>query len=277
MTEAAYPNKMREVPDVAASASPSGTPYYYYCTYSACGPPGWGAVGGTSLAAPLWAGLSAVVQQSCGSPIGFAAPALYSSQQAGQAGVLTDITSGSNSDGGPGYNAGPGYDMVTGLGVPDAAGLSQALCGNATVSISPATLSIHTSTGVAATEAVQVSNHSPQSVPLGRPSVGAPFGISADGCPPDLAPGGICSVTVRIESATPGTFSGVVTVPYGSGSSLSASVSAQISGSVASSTTKGYWVTTAAGNVYNYGDAIWYGSPASVHPASAIVGIAPTR
>ncbi len=274
VSEAAYPNRMREVPDVAASASPSGTPYYFYCTYSACGPPGWGAVGGTSLAAPLWAALSGVVQQACGTSLGFVAPALYDAAQAGRTGVLTDVTSGSNADGGPGYPAGPGYDMVTGLGAPNAAGLQQALCGTSAVTLSPSGLSLHTAAGVAGSASALVANHTSHTVPVGAPTVGSPFSVSADTCPTDLPAGGSCSVSVSIQSDTGGTFGGILSVPYGSGAALSASVSATVTSSVAYSTAKGYWVTTAGGNVYNYGDATWYGSPASVHPPSAVVGMA---
>lgn len=40
---------------------------------------------------------------------------------------------------------------------------------------------------------------------------------------------------------------------------------------------RGYWIVTSIGNVYNFGDATWYGSPAAEHRTSpAIVGFAPT-
>jgi kumamolisin len=79
-------------------------------------------VGGTSAAAPLWAGIAAVGNQMAGKALGFITPALYkvaASDNGKQA--FRDITSGNNSQGGvPGYDADGGWDPVTGLGAPRA-------------------------------------------------------------------------------------------------------------------------------------------------------------
>jgi len=84
----------------------------------------WYTVGGTSVAAPEWAAIFALVDQSRAnnglSPIGLANSALYSLN--GQS-VFHDITSGSNGY----YKANAGYDMVTGLGSVDAWALVNAL------------------------------------------------------------------------------------------------------------------------------------------------------
>lgn len=78
---------------------------------------GWTLFGGTSCAAPLWAGFTALVNQQRAatqqSSLGFANPTFYSigtSQQA--ASNYHDITVGNNYV----YNAGPGYDNATGWG-----------------------------------------------------------------------------------------------------------------------------------------------------------------
>ena len=79
---------------------------------------GWIQVGGTSLSAPLWAGLIAVADQGrslagLGSLDGRTQtlPLLYQLP----ANDFHDITSGSN-----GFSAGAGYDLVTGRGSPKA-------------------------------------------------------------------------------------------------------------------------------------------------------------
>src|SRR5258708_16841929 len=59
-----YSNGNREVPDVSANADPA-TGYSVYCTVAAagCSSAGWIEVGGTSAAAPLWAGSTASMNE----------------------------------------------------------------------------------------------------------------------------------------------------------------------------------------------------------------------
>jgi hypothetical protein len=108
----------REVPDVSASADPEHGDAIAWAG-------GWEPMGGTSAAAPLWAAVTALVEQGCASAPGFVAPALYAHTNA-----LTDIVSGNNdytgTHGGT-YAAQPGYDMATGLGVPNGANIGAAL------------------------------------------------------------------------------------------------------------------------------------------------------
>jgi subtilase family serine protease len=92
--------------------------------------------GGTSFAAPRWAGFLALVnQQSVANgkgTVGFINPALYSlGVGASYSSAFHDITSGSNpsSAGGSGFNAIPGYDLVTGWGSPAGVGLINQLAG----------------------------------------------------------------------------------------------------------------------------------------------------
>ena len=81
-------------------------------------------VGGTSAAAPSFAGVMALVVQNAAVRQGSANPVMYSlagKQRAGGAAVFHDITSGSNSvPGQAGFNATAGYDEATGLGSIDA-------------------------------------------------------------------------------------------------------------------------------------------------------------
>src|SRR6266568_2320454 len=111
----------REVPDVSADADPA-TGYATYCTVTNAGCPstGWITVGGTSAAAPLWAGSMALIDQYLQSQgkaaVGSANPALYGlfkTQQ--QPSAFHDVTSGTNLH----YAATTGYDMASGIGTPD--------------------------------------------------------------------------------------------------------------------------------------------------------------
>lgn len=82
--------------------------------------------GGTSAAAPFWAGLIALADQEAGHPLGFVNPAIYRIAQGPQYHqAFHDITTGNNTvtvHGATvaGYEAGPGWDPVTGWGTPDA-------------------------------------------------------------------------------------------------------------------------------------------------------------
>lgn len=83
-------------------------------------------VGGTSAVAPLWAGLTARINQSLGKPAGYLNALLYT--RVGQtAHAFRDITEGTNN----GYSAATGWDPCTGWGSPVGAGLLAALGGKA--------------------------------------------------------------------------------------------------------------------------------------------------
>ncbi len=127
---------VRTTPDVSFDANPStGVAVYDSVAYS--GQSGWFELGGTSVAAPSWAGLVAITDQGLAS----AGKSTLSSTQ-----LLTQLYSLPSSDfhdittGFNGYYATPGYDLVTGLGSPKAnllvAGL---LSANGVSSSTPAT------------------------------------------------------------------------------------------------------------------------------------------
>ena len=117
---------LRNVPDVAAEANTDN----YFCANGGC----FGGVGGTSLAAPRWAGILALAnQQNGGRPIGFLNPTLYAiGGGAGYGAEFHDITSGNNfnSSSPQKYSAVTGYDLVTGWGAPQGAALIDALTGS---------------------------------------------------------------------------------------------------------------------------------------------------
>jgi kumamolisin len=111
----------REVPDVSADAAPSSG--------AAVRVKGrWLSEGGTSLATPVWAALTALIDQYLrgrgDAPVGFANPRLYRLASGSPPfPAIHDVTVGTNDF----YPAGPGYDMVTGLGTPDAWNLARDL------------------------------------------------------------------------------------------------------------------------------------------------------
>ena len=122
---------MRLVPDLSVMGDPStGFIQYYtgagsgFCHHSCSG--GWGAIGGTSIGAPLVSSLIAVAAQACGvSRLGFVNPSLYAMATTG----FVDVTSGNNDLYNVGeYSATPGYDEASGLGSPDGAAFFSGLC-----------------------------------------------------------------------------------------------------------------------------------------------------
>jgi kumamolisin len=108
---------MRLVPDVSLTADPSDGANLVLNGKSIM-------IGGTSWAAPVWAGFCALINEARGNAgkpfLPFLNPLIYPLR--GTA-AFRDITVGSNGA----YTAGTGYDMVTGIGVPDVAALIAAL------------------------------------------------------------------------------------------------------------------------------------------------------
>jgi kumamolisin len=153
-------NARREVPDISADADPASG-YSVFCTASASGCPasGWIAVGGTSAAAPLWAGIAADTNAyltSQSKPVLGSASAtiyrLYNTSQTFTA--YHDITSGNNLF----YNAVANYDNATGIGTPDvwnfardAAGTSGGGSAPTVTSFSPTSGAVGTSVSLTGT------------------------------------------------------------------------------------------------------------------------------
>jgi len=103
----------RGVPDVAGNADPA-TGYAIYVGGQTQG------VGGTSAVAPLWAGLTALLNEHLGKPAGFVNPQLYALLGTSS---FHQITSGNNGA----YSAGPGWNACCGLGSPEGQNLVTSL------------------------------------------------------------------------------------------------------------------------------------------------------
>nr|WP_321984668.1 S53 family peptidase [uncultured Lichenicoccus sp.] len=117
--------KGRGVPDVAGDAAPASG-------YSIVVDGQAEVVGGTSGVAPLWAGLTALINQKAANPVGFLPTWLYANIGANPE-LTMQITSGDNKPTGSelGYNAGAGWNACTGLGRPNGQALFDALTGGA--------------------------------------------------------------------------------------------------------------------------------------------------
>jgi len=108
-----------KVPDVAADASPSSG-YLIFSAGSSV------TVGGTSGAAPLWAGFATLQNQHHGGALGNLNPTFYSiGNGTSYSTGFHDVTTGNNTlHGTTGFTAATGYDQVTGWGSFKGSGLS---------------------------------------------------------------------------------------------------------------------------------------------------------
>jgi subtilase family serine protease len=126
---------MRNIPDVALTADDIWVIY---------GDGQSSGAGGTSCAAPLWAGFTALVNQQAaagGNPtVGFINPAIYAlGQGTSYTSSFHDIATGNNTNAQSQnlYFAASGYDLCTGWGTPNGEGLINALLPEEALQITP--------------------------------------------------------------------------------------------------------------------------------------------
>jgi kumamolisin len=106
----------RGIPDVALDAD-TAVSVFYGASYL--------GVIGTSVATPVWAGITAIADQKAGAALGLLNPSLYRIYGGSNySRDFHDIVNAYN-----GYPAGPGWDAVTGLGTPIVASLLHDLTG----------------------------------------------------------------------------------------------------------------------------------------------------
>lgn len=129
----------RAIPDFALLADPRGG-LQLICSFCNGGTPVQFSLGGTSISAPLWAGILALGDQKAGHRLGNIHPALYKIGESSSAShSLHDIVGGNNTytftdpNGVPitvnGYSATRGWDPVTGWGTPKAVAFLPLLIG----------------------------------------------------------------------------------------------------------------------------------------------------
>ena len=202
---------LRNGPDVSGNANFT---YYVCADQTTCTA---NEYGGTSFAAPMWAGYLALANQqaaSNGESIGFINPIIYPAAEGSSYGTdFHDITSGSCGT----YSAATGYDLCTGWGSPNTTGLINLLAGSATptftLSDSPSSVTITQGGSGSSTITVHDVNGFTGSVTLA--ASGLPSGVTATfGTNPTTG----TSVLTLTASATATTGTATVTITGTSGS-----------------------------------------------------------
>jgi len=219
----------RNGPDVSAE---SNFDFYYCSDQGACKT----GLGGTSFAAPMWAGFMALINQQAvanGNPtLGFVNPAIYNIGVGSNYNTdFHDITSGSN-----GYPTTVGYDLATGWGSPTGTALINALAGSGgkqpsfTLSASPSNLSIAQGSSGTSTITVTPVDGFTGSVTLSTSSL--PTGVTSG-----FSPNPTTSISTLTLTASASAATGTTTVTI-----------TGVSGSLTETTTVGLTVTSAAGS-----------------------------
>ena len=235
---------LRNGPDVSANANFT----FYTCgDQQSCQA---NVYGGTSFAAPMWAGYIALVNQQLAAngskTIGFINPTIYSQNvTSSYAADFHDITSGTSGS----YSAVTGYDLVTGWGSPNT-GLIAALTGPPVasffVSASPGSVSVLQGSNGSSTITTTVGGGFNSAIALS--ASGQPSGVTVTLTPSSIAAPGSGTSTMSIavgSSVATGTYAITVTATGGGithTTTVSLTVTAPGSGSLAVSVspTSGY-------------------------------------
>ena len=165
----------RNGPDVSGNANFT---YYVCADQTSCTA---NEYGGTSFAAPMWAGYLALANQQAaanGTSIGYINPNLYpAAEGSSYSTYLHDITSGSCGK----YSAATGFDLCTGWGSPNTTGLITLLAGSSTpsftLSASPSSVTI--TQGNSGTSTITVTDVGGFSGSVTLSASGLPSGVTA--------------------------------------------------------------------------------------------------
>jgi subtilase family serine protease len=193
---------LRNGPDVSANANFT---FYVCADQTTCTA---NEFGGTSFAAPMWAGYVALANQQLANngeaTLGFINPTIYAQNiTSSYATDFHDITSGTSGS----FSAVTGYDLVTGWGSPNGVGLINALAGggssptpNFAISASPASVSVGQGSSGSSTITTTVSGGFNSAVAL--TSSGQPTGVTVTFSPTSIAAPGSGSSTMSIVVAS---------------------------------------------------------------------------
>ncbi|HUY86845.1 MAG TPA: protease pro-enzyme activation domain-containing protein [Acidimicrobiales bacterium] len=297
----------RQVPDVSASADSN----FRYLNYFKGG---WTGTGGTSGAAPLWAALTALADEACGSPSGLINPTLYSLATSHPQ-DFNDITTGNNdvtNTNNGAYPATANYDMASGLGTPTSSlFLPGALCGTAqppgtgagywmlssdgTVYQFGAAINYGSANGIGTAAGI-----APESGGTGYWVVSTSGTVRAFGSAATLTLSANVTGTVVSIAATPDgkgfwlatSVGQIVTAgdakSFGSPSASGLTLNSGIANMAVTPDGLGYWLLGGDGGIFSYGDAAFYGSTGQINPTKApggsngvilskpVVGLVPT-
>jgi subtilase family serine protease len=226
---------LRNGPDISANANFT---FYTCADQKACLA---NEYGGTSFAAPMWAGYLALINQQLAangqSPVGFINPTIYQQNVTAStyAADFHDIVSGTSGS----YSAVTGFDLVTGWGSPNS-GLIAALTGSSTqtpaftIGASPTSLSV--TAGSSGTSTISTSVSGGFNSPVALTASGMPSGVTVGFNPSTIAAPGsgssIATFTVAANTAA-GTYSVTITGTGGvltHTTTVSLTVTAQVTG-----------------------------------------------
>jgi kumamolisin len=204
---------LRNGPDVSANANFT---FYVCADQTTCTANNYG---GTSFAAPMWAGFIALVNQQLvsggQSTIGFINPTIYNQNVTSSYTTnFHDITSGTSGS----YSAVTGYDLVTGWGSPKPA-LIAALSGlpvaGFSLSASPSSVTIVQGHSGSSTITSTVSGGF--NSPVSLTASGLPTGVTVGFSPTSITGTGSSTMSITVASTTtPGNYPITVTGTSGS-------------------------------------------------------------
>jgi kumamolisin len=205
----------RNAPDVSANANFT---FYVCADQTTCTA---NEYGGTSFAAPMWAGYLALANEQyfhngATTTLGFINPAVYDIGLSSSYDTdFHDITGGSN-----GYSATIGYDLATGWGSPNGSGLISGLLSTINtpgfgLTASPASLTLVQGGSGTSTITSTVTNGFSSGISLS--AVGQPTGVTVTFSPTSITGAGTSTMTITVgSSAVVGTYKIKVTGTSGS-------------------------------------------------------------
>jgi subtilase family serine protease len=207
-------NNYRNGPDVSANANFT---FYVCADQTTCNA---NLYGGTSFAAPMWAGYLALANQQAvadGQPtLGFINPDLYDIGLGSSYDTdFHDITSGNN-----GYPATTGYDLATGWGSPNGSNLIRGLLSTFStpgfgLTASPTAVSVVQGSSGTSTITSTVTNGFSSGISLA--ATGQPAGVTVTFSPTSITGAGTSTMTFAVgPSAVAGTYRITVTGTFGS-------------------------------------------------------------
>ncbi|HMG88135.1 MAG TPA: protease pro-enzyme activation domain-containing protein [Terracidiphilus sp.] len=207
---------LRNGPDVSANANFT---FYVCADQTTCTA---NEYGGTSFAAPMWAGFIALVNQNLAnnskSPIGFINPTIYSqnANSSTYSADFHDIKSGTSGS----FSAVTGFDLVTGWGSPTAAlitALSGTIAPGFGVSASPSTVSVAQTGAQGTTVTITPNNGFTGSVALTTSTLptGVTIGWSTNPVPITSSSAVGSTLTFTTSGAAPGSYPITVTATSG--------------------------------------------------------------
>jgi kumamolisin len=217
---------LRNGPDVSANANFT----FYTCSdQTTCQA---NAYGGTSFAAPMWAGYIALVNQqlasSSKSPIGFIDPLIYPIGTSSSYDTdFHDITSGTSGS----YSAVTGFDLVTGWGTPNGVNLINALAGSSpTAGFSLSATAASVTAGSTGTSTITETVTGGFSSAVTLSASGMPTGVTAAFSPTSITGAGTSTLTFTASStAAAGSYTITVTGTPASGTAETTTLTLTVS------------------------------------------------